>query len=164
MPLCIECLEVEVPTKKHKYCSMLCLFWANVAQEEDGCWLWTGPVNKGGYGEIIHRTLKQRDYAHRYSYRLKHGSIPQKSGQKRSTCVGHSCGNKLCVNPEHLMLGRRFYGCNKRRSLTMEQAREIRNLYQKGVRGKGQSVLAKRFDVLPATIYQIVNNITYLDV
>lgn len=68
------------------------LFWARVNKTAD-CWLWTGPTN-GRYGRVGRRT-----YAHRMSYELHHGRIPQ------GMFVMHTCDVTRCVNPAHLELG-----------------------------------------------------------
>lgn len=64
---------------------------------ETGCWLWTGSRVNDNYGcaNIDYKQL----LAHRLSYELHHGPIPD--GQK----VCHSCDTPLCVNPSHLFLG-----------------------------------------------------------
>ena len=59
---------------------------------EDGCWNWTGQISTKGYG------VTKRTTAHRASYDLFVG--PVLSGQE----VHHRCGNRRCVNPEHLEL------------------------------------------------------------
>lgn len=72
-------------------------FWANV-EKTDGCWIWRGALNKiNGAGQFGHDTRKYA--AHRVSYELHFGRIPDR------TTVRQSCGNKLCVRPQHLKLG-----------------------------------------------------------
>lgn len=68
-------------------------FWAKV--EIGGtamCWRWTGQ-RQNDYGRF------RGERAHRYAYRLHKGEIPE------GLMVRHLCGNKLCVNPDHLEPG-----------------------------------------------------------
>lgn len=60
------------------------------------CWLWTANINpKTGYGAFARRHGEGID-AHRFSYELAHGSIPEKHD------VHHKCHVRHCVNPAHL--------------------------------------------------------------
>jgi hypothetical protein len=79
---------------------------------ETHCWIWEGSLSSHGYGRV------QRDgvwyMAHRYMYEQRVGRIP--AGHD----LHHLCGQKACVNPEHLLSvarrehmileGRRAYG------------------------------------------------------
>src|SRR5438874_924042 len=59
-----------------------------------GCWIWTSILGKAGYGLFW---LDGRfTNAHRVSYLLKHGSIPD--GKE----LDHLCRVRCCVNPQHL--------------------------------------------------------------
>lgn len=62
-----------------------------------GCWEWTGPVDKKGYGKTYYRGKQER--AHRVAYKIFIGNIPE------GLCVLHKCDNPPCCNPEHLWTG-----------------------------------------------------------
>lgn len=73
-------------------------FWEKVEKTE-GCWLWTAST-RNGYGQIA---LGGRGnpvlYAHRVSYEMHHGPIPD------GLVVMHTCDVRSCVRPDHLTVG-----------------------------------------------------------
>jgi len=77
-------------------------FWAKVDKGgAGGCWLYTGFRKWDGYG-WLNRHRDGKDHymtAHRYSWILAHGPVPN------GLHVLHRCDNPPCCNPSHLFLG-----------------------------------------------------------
>ena len=67
-------------------------FWPKV-KKTNNCWLWLGFKNREGYGMFY---LGNTTTAHRVSYMIKHGSIPE------GLHIDHLCRIRDCVNPDHL--------------------------------------------------------------
>lgn len=70
-------------------------FWSYV-EKSDGCWRWLGFIGKEGYGRFGARKGTTSTLAHRVSYELSVGPIPQ------GLEIDHLCRNRACVNPSHL--------------------------------------------------------------
>lgn len=74
-------------------------FWLYVLKASaEECWLWTGG-NNGVYGVFTvdgRRAHTRREYAHRFSYEMHVGEIPD------GLVIDHLCRTPLCVNPNHL--------------------------------------------------------------
>lgn len=73
-------------------------FWKLVAEQADGCWLWTGYCGKGGYGHFNAAASRPTHsvMAHRFAYEAVVGVIPA------GLTLHHACSNPPCVNPAHL--------------------------------------------------------------
>lgn len=88
--LCMNPKHMVFPTTEEK-------FWPRIRKTE-GCWLWTGPGDRRGYGQFF---PKQGIHliAHRYSWELVNGPVPE------GLFVCHHCDTPPCVRPDHLFLG-----------------------------------------------------------
>jgi len=69
-------------------------FWSKV-NKTNTCWNWTAR-NTRGYGKFWFAGREVQ--AHRYSYELANGPIPE------GMFIDHKCHNGICVNPNHLRL------------------------------------------------------------
>lgn len=149
---CVNPAHLEVQDEKTR-------FWSFVNKIPNGCWIWTGSTDKpGGYGQF--RILGENYPAHRYSYELHKGKIPE------GMFILHSCHNRSCVNPNHLRVGTREenmkdmtdagrqarghdQGLSK---LETEQVYQIRACIEEGF---STHLLAEKFGVSDSTICDI---------
>lgn len=70
-------------------------FWSKVLKTKR-CWVWTAHKKKNGYGQFYIK--RQSVYAHRYSWVISNGSVPENKS------VLHKCDNPNCVRPSHLFV------------------------------------------------------------
>lgn len=131
------------------------------------CWSWLGYRSRHGYGQLgLGRRKDGTMLAHRYSWQLVNGEIPD------GMSVRHACDHPPCVNPAHLLIGSPAdnaadavsRGRNKGllpgekhpgAILTEEQVRAIRA--ERASRGTTYPLLADRYGVSPAAIVAIVH-------
>jgi hypothetical protein len=146
-------------------------FWSRVViKGRDDCWEWQAGKTWRGYGDF---NAENRAYrAHRISYWLKHGPIPD--GQ----CVCHKCDNRGCVNPDHLFLGTKGENTKDmwrkgraklprgdshwKRVLNSETVMEIRKRYALG--GISQSALARSLGLARVTVHKVINRTAWTHV
>jgi hypothetical protein len=84
-----------MPPKGYQFKPIEERFWAKIRKADDGCWYWMGANNGVGYGTFWVK-WGQRVYAHRYSFEMAKGPIPE------SMVLDHLCRHPACVNPDHL--------------------------------------------------------------
>ena len=103
----------------------------------DGCWLWTGGLNRDGYGQLRVGEFGMLQ-AHQIAYLLHHGDIPAGRVVMHATC-----DNPRCCNPDHLVLGTQRQnmrdasskgrlGKQAGRVMTPELVRSIRHRHKTG--------------------------------
>lgn len=128
------------------------------------CWIWAGSKREHGHGRFDVPGVGSS--AHRFSYHIHNGPIPEGRG------VLHKCDNGSCVNPSHLFTGtqkdnmedaanknRVEYGEKHYRSvLTDGDIRKIRQLYSEGIRIKE---IAEMFPVNRGCISKIVHRLRW---
>ena len=127
----------------------------------DTCWLWTGSIQKNGYGSLcVSESKWGTRYAHRWSYTYHKGAIPE------GKMIRHTCDVRNCVNPAHLitgdsidnvhdMLERNPNGCN--RHFQREDIEKMRADYAT----KSYKELADEWGVSKSTVCNIITRKYY---
>lgn len=132
---------------------------------KNGCWLFSGPIGKDGYGKVSLKDMSFR--AHRL---MAHLTI--KPIMSADDVVAHKCDTPACINPEHLFittaLGNSQDRDAKRRGaigvkshlskLTEQQVKDIRAQYQSG---KSMGEISKSFPVTYGAVQAIVRGRTW---
>lgn len=136
---------------------------------ETGCRIWNGSKNKRGYGRLgVDNKLVQ---AHRYSYELSNGKIPD------GLYVTHKCDTPACIEPTHLSVGSQQDNMD-------EMVQRCRSLHRKGsknpkhtliesdipkiralrVSGMTYQSIASIFNVQLPTIWKVTSGKTWVHV
>ena len=73
---------------------------STVAEDASGCWVWTGSLDRHGYGRFKATVDgRKRDFsAHRAAWLSMRGPIPY------PLMPDHLCRNRACCNPDHMEL------------------------------------------------------------
>ena len=104
-------------------------FWEKVDKRgDDECWNWTAKMPLG-YGYL--NTKGKSERAHRVSYEIHKGSIPE------GAVIDHQCRNTACVNPNHLL------ACTPSENSQNVVSRRDNSTGYKGVSKKGNRYRAR---------------------
>lgn len=125
-----------------------------------GCWDWCGSFDRDGYGQISCCRELRICKAHRASWIIHRGEIPE------GLNVLHKCDNRKCTNPDHLFLGTAFENSrdivykdrqlkgskNAAAKLKEEEAIDIKRALKEGVSG---AYLSRKYGVSKTIISRI---------
>lgn len=142
-------------------------FWIYTCKPENetDCWVWKGAFRKkDGYSQMEIQTpegLRLLRTAHQASWLIAKGS-PVGSG----LVLRHTCDNKQCVNPNHLLPGTQLEniqdmiarGRNAKGEM-MPQAKltddKVREIRRRLALGEKQKTLAEEFNISTSTICRV---------
>ena len=156
----------------HREVSLTVRFWSRVepfdVRKKSACALWLGHRLPAGYGTVTDAAGVSH-YAHRVSWELLNGPVPE------GHVIRHVvCDNPSCVRPGHLQLGTPADNVADKLAagrirvlpdLTEDDIRAIRHCYRTGRWSQGD--LAKMFLGSGAgqpTIQRIVSGASYADI
>jgi len=137
-------------------------FNAKWREDVTGCRLWTGALAGKGYGEIKATRSRRYLYAHRVSWEIANGAIPN------GLSVLHQCDTPACVNPKHLFLGtggenlqdmkakdRHLYGERNNQAKMTEQ--DVLRIYALSDQGMAQAKIGAIVGVGQGAIWKVLH-------
>lgn len=136
-------------------------FWSKVdIKDKDSCWVWKAKATNSGYGNMYISKGVTRT-AHQLAYELTHGEYKEATEAYHGICIRHTCDNRLCCNPNHLLKGTQQDNIRDKTErkrtwskVSPEQRIEIRQLYAEGV---SQRQLGRQYKVTQPNIWRIIH-------
>lgn len=111
---------------------------------ETPCYIWTGRVDRLGYGRLRTDTV-----AHRHSYEAVNGPIPP------GMHIDHLCKQPSCVRPEHLAAVTPAEHKRRHSKITQALADEIR------AADGSQYAIARRYGVSQGLVWKIKHRLAW---
>lgn len=142
------------PFINHYHASVYSILTGYTVNRLSGCWIWQRARNEDGYGIL---GIDGFTKATHWFYTRFRGPIPE------GLEPDHTCFERPCVNPSHLELVTRAENTRRRLycKVTMEDAREIRELHAQVKRGPtmpgalSREEIAYRYGISPVTVSKI---------
>jgi hypothetical protein len=159
---CCECGPSPTATLARRFWRRVNRDGPTIRAELGPCWLWTGALDKDGYGNIrVDSDSRGRTvFASRAAFFVANARWP------RVAC--HHCDNAACVRPEHIYDGTKLTNVQDRVArnrgyarLTREQVAHALDLSRGGM---SCSAIARNLNVSATTIQFIVNGRAWLSV
>jgi hypothetical protein len=132
-----------------------------------GCWLYIGAWDGHGYGQFSMAPPRRLITAHRFSYELYIGPIPE------GMDVLHYCDTPPCCSPYHIFPGTQLdnmrdmvkkgrYRCGNHKGEINGSTKLTENIVREILTGKDKGTeLAKRCGVNVSTIYRVRHHKTW---
>lgn len=130
--------------------------WPQYKIDENGCWIWQLSLSVDGYAS--YEVNKKYISGHRYYYEKYKGKIPD------GFQLDHLCGNRACVNPDHLEIVSQTENIRrgKHTKLNKGDVLKIKKIYE--TRKYTQNEIAKMFNVCQGTITHIITKRNWTDI
>lgn len=124
-------------------------FWEKVLKIEgaDTCWPWMGRSLTFYDGE-------KRWLAHRYSFVLHAGPIPDK------LMVRRTCGDQFCMRPTHMILQKNCHQGSQHPLARLDESKVIR-IMQDLREGMSVTAASEKYGVSNITVYQVARGKTW---
>ena len=140
-------------------------FWEKVdVRGPNNCWQWMAGKDRDGYGRIRLDGNGPTLRAHRVSFEIAHGPIPD------GLQVLHTCDNPGCCNPAHLFLGtdadnhhdmdqkgRRVNPLGEAHGMSKLTEGDVLTIRELSAAGYAQEAIARKFGIGHSTVSDVVN-------
>lgn len=138
---------VYIEISKEMIDILKCKILDKIVLGKNGCWNYTGYIDKAGYGQISTYKNRKRRPTHRIMY------FAHNLEESQDIVIRHTCGNKKCCNPDHLKSGSyRDNGLdNKREEMELFEKRFVETEYD-------YKLLMKEFSLTYKTVFSRIKS------